>query len=161
MSLMDGRRLSRPVDPSSEVRSASTLESESCPDSWTMLRGPSALLLLFEVLCCAVCACFGGPVPVLGQTDVNDVHVVPRRPVTRRPKTEEVDKAEHRPFIFEHAHASLEGERGSGTGAGDDNRPDEPSGDWAGEGELPAFRRQLQGRRSSLSPARMPRFRWA
>ncbi|MFZ1053447.1 MAG: VWA domain-containing protein, partial [Candidatus Sulfotelmatobacter sp.] len=61
--------------------------------TWTILRGPSLPLLLSlsrVLVLIAVCACFGGPVLVLGQTDVNDVHVVPR-PVEKA-KTEEVTK---------------------------------------------------------------------
>ena len=38
----------------------------------------------------AVCACFGGAVPASGQTDVNDVHVVPR--TVEKAKAEEVPK---------------------------------------------------------------------
>jgi len=92
MSFMDERRLSRPVaraGKSGLIRPWNL----SPVRTWTILRGPSLPLLLSlsrVLVLIAVCACFGGPVLVLGQTDVNDVHVVPR-PVEKA-KTEEVTK---------------------------------------------------------------------
>ncbi len=90
MSSADERRVSRP-----EVRA----RKSGLIRPWnltgvrlrTIVRGRS---LLFSVLTAfvwtAACACLGGPVPALGQTDVNDVHVMPR--TVEKANTEEVAK---------------------------------------------------------------------
>jgi Ca-activated chloride channel homolog len=93
MSSMDERRLSRPV-------AALTGKSETGkPDMArrlnlgvlhrrTMLRGLSLPFWLAKIL--LMLACWGAVLPATGQTDVNDVHVVPR-PVENA-KAEEVPK---------------------------------------------------------------------
>jgi Ca-activated chloride channel homolog len=90
MSFTDERRLSRLVARAGK---------SGLIRSWnlTVIRLRAILRCRSFVFCLsraleltAICACFGGPVLVLGQTDVNDVHVVPR-PVEKA-KTEEVAK---------------------------------------------------------------------
>jgi len=92
MSFMDERRLSCPVArtgksgsvrPSnlSAVRGGTMLRSLSLPLRFSISK---TLVLL------AVSACLSGALPAAGQTDVNDVHVVPR--AVENAKAEEVPK---------------------------------------------------------------------
>jgi Ca-activated chloride channel homolog len=93
MSFMDERRLSCPValtGKSGMVRrwNLRVLQRR------TMLRGrslplPSSLSKILLML--AVSACLGAELPAMGQTDVNDVHVVPR-PVEKAKAEEDVPK---------------------------------------------------------------------
>jgi Ca-activated chloride channel family protein len=92
MSFMDERRLSCPValtGKSGMVRrwNLRVLQRR------TMLRGRSLPLpfsLSKILLMLAVSACLGAELPAMGQTDVNDVHVVPR--TVENAKAEEVPK---------------------------------------------------------------------
>jgi Ca-activated chloride channel family protein len=90
MSFMDERRLSCPValtGKSGMVRrwNLRVLQRR------TMLRGlPLPFSLSKILLMLAVSACLGAELPAMGQTDVNDVHVVPR-PVEKA-KAEDVPK---------------------------------------------------------------------
>ena len=93
MSFMDERRLSCPValtGKSGMVRrwNLRVLQRR------TMLRGRSLPLpfsLSKILLMLAVSACLGAELPAMGQTDVNDVHVVPR-PVEKAKAEEDVPK---------------------------------------------------------------------
>ena len=90
MSFVDERRLSRPgirAGKSSLIRTW----NPTVVRLRTILRGHSVLCSLSTALMwIAVCACLGGSMPAWGQTDVNDVHVMPRP--LEKAKTEEVAK---------------------------------------------------------------------
>ena len=90
MSFMDERRLSCPVTRAgkSGIVRRWNLSFLRAP---TLLCGLSLSFFLSKILVLlAVSACLGGAVPAAGQTDVNDVHVVPR--TVENAKAEEVPK---------------------------------------------------------------------
>jgi Ca-activated chloride channel homolog len=93
MSFVDERRLSRPG-----IRAVKS----GLIRTWnltvvrlrTILRGHTVLSVLCSLstalMWISVCACLGGSIPARGQTDVNDVHVMPRP--LEKTKTEDVAK---------------------------------------------------------------------
>jgi Ca-activated chloride channel family protein len=77
MSFADERRLSRPMVRTWK-RASVVPWNLSSVGLRTPLRGSSVLLSLESWLGLAMCCCLAWSVPALAQTDVNDVHVVPR-----------------------------------------------------------------------------------
>ncbi|MFZ0761466.1 MAG: hypothetical protein WAM69_16080, partial [Candidatus Sulfotelmatobacter sp.] len=72
MALLDGRRPSR---PKALVRNSSLVQA--CRLTFVRIRGITIRPFLWLLSLALTVAC-GLAMPALGQTDVNDVHIVPR-----------------------------------------------------------------------------------
>jgi Ca-activated chloride channel family protein len=97
MALLDGRRLSR---PKALVRKPvrKPVRNSYLVQPWNPIfvrPREIALQSWFWISLVGLCAAWGVPAPALGQTDVNDVHIVPREVQPRgadKAKTEEIAK---------------------------------------------------------------------